>query len=216
VYQDNPPSCWDNCRGYRSVNVVMRNRAAQPADAVGHAHHNSGFTIWSPRVGGATIRIEAHARIAGADAFTIGRTRVRTALNPERDQISCIGDTSQKVKPAGPGASISSCRTALGQSVGCGGPPPEESLWEYPHTKDVSMPTVQVRKFRDIGPVIKAVRESCAIRQEDLAKQLAFSRDYLIDLEKGSGGLGEFRWWLQHRSGLTDDPRTAILGLSAA
>ena len=51
------------------------------------------------------------------------------------------------------------------------------------------MPTVQVRKFRDIGPVIKAVRESHAVRQEDLAERLAFSRDYLIDLEKGKGGL---------------------------
>ena len=51
------------------------------------------------------------------------------------------------------------------------------------------MPTVQVRKFRDIGPVIKAVRESRAVRQEDLAEQLAISRDYLIDLEKGKGSL---------------------------
>ncbi len=51
------------------------------------------------------------------------------------------------------------------------------------------MPTVQVRKFSDIGPVIKAVREGRAVRQEDLAEQLAFSRDYLIDLEKGKGSL---------------------------
>jgi len=62
-------------------------------------------------------------------------------------------------------------------------------MWDYPDTKDAIMPTVQVRKFRDIGPVIKAVRESRAVRQEDLAEQLAFSRDYLIDLEKGKGSL---------------------------
>jgi HTH-type transcriptional regulator / antitoxin HipB len=62
-------------------------------------------------------------------------------------------------------------------------------MWSYPDTKDPTMPTVQVRKFRDIGPVIKAVRESRAVRQEDLAEQLAFSRDYLIDLEKGKGSL---------------------------
>ena len=62
-------------------------------------------------------------------------------------------------------------------------------MWGYPDTKDAIMPTVQVRKFRDIGPVIKAVRESRAMRQEDLAEQLAFSRDYLIDLEKGKGSL---------------------------
>jgi HTH-type transcriptional regulator/antitoxin HipB len=52
-------------------------------------------------------------------------------------------------------------------------------VWDYPDTKDAIMPTVQVRKFSDIGPVIKAVREG----------QLAFSRDYLIDLEKGKGSL---------------------------
>ena len=62
-------------------------------------------------------------------------------------------------------------------------------MWEYPDTKDAIMPTVQVRKFSDIGPVIKAVREGRAVRQEDLAEQLAFSRDYLIDLEKGKGSL---------------------------
>jgi len=62
-------------------------------------------------------------------------------------------------------------------------------MWGYPDTKDAIMPTVQVRKFRDIGPVIKAVRESRAVRQEDLAEQLAFSREYLIDLEKGKGSL---------------------------
>ena len=62
-------------------------------------------------------------------------------------------------------------------------------MWDYPDRKDAIMPTVQVRKFRDIGPVIKAVRESRAVRQEDLAEQLAFSRDYLIDLEKGKGSL---------------------------
>ena len=62
-------------------------------------------------------------------------------------------------------------------------------MWDYLDTKDAIMPTVQVRKFHDIGPVIKAVRESRTVRQEDLAEQLAFSRDYLIDLEKGKGSL---------------------------
>lgn len=62
-------------------------------------------------------------------------------------------------------------------------------MWDYSDIEDAIMPTVQVRKFRDIGPVIKAVRESHGVRQEDLAKQLAFSRDYLIGLEKGKGSL---------------------------
>jgi len=62
-------------------------------------------------------------------------------------------------------------------------------MWDYRDMKGVDMPTVQVRKFSDIGPIIKAVREGRAVRQEDLADQLAFSRDYLIDLEKGKGSL---------------------------
>ncbi|PRY67869.1 helix-turn-helix protein [Glaciihabitans tibetensis] len=45
--------------------------------------------------------------------------------------------------------------------------------------------TIRVGKFRDLGAIIKAVRESRGIRQEDLAEQLAMSRNYLQDLEKG-------------------------------
>ena len=47
------------------------------------------------------------------------------------------------------------------------------------------MSTVTIRRFRDLGAVIKAVRESRGIRQEDLAENLAISRNYLQELENG-------------------------------
>jgi HTH-type transcriptional regulator/antitoxin HipB len=47
------------------------------------------------------------------------------------------------------------------------------------------MPTADVRRFRDLGVVIRAVRESRGLNQEELAKDLAFSRDYLRALEEG-------------------------------
>jgi transcriptional regulator with XRE-family HTH domain len=55
------------------------------------------------------------------------------------------------------------------------------------------MPTMPVRKFRDVGTVIRAVRESRGITQEDLAESLAFSRDYLRTLEQGQTKLTTFR-----------------------
>ncbi|MDR1432283.1 MAG: helix-turn-helix domain-containing protein [Propionibacteriaceae bacterium] len=47
------------------------------------------------------------------------------------------------------------------------------------------MPTIPVRRFRDIGAVVRAVRESRGITQEELAESLAFTRDYLRTLEQG-------------------------------
>ncbi|TFC22085.1 helix-turn-helix domain-containing protein [Cryobacterium sp. MDB1-18-2] len=51
------------------------------------------------------------------------------------------------------------------------------------------MYTVTVKRFRDLGAVIKAVRASRGIRQEDLAYKLAFSRNYLQGLENGKPNL---------------------------
>ncbi|MEY2849038.1 MAG: hypothetical protein RI885_1705 [Actinomycetota bacterium] len=51
------------------------------------------------------------------------------------------------------------------------------------------MHTVRVGKVRDVGLVIKTVRESRGVTQQDLAESLAFSRDYLIDLENGRSNL---------------------------
>lgn len=51
------------------------------------------------------------------------------------------------------------------------------------------MHTLHVRKVRDVGLVIKTVRESSGVRQQDFAESLGFSRDYLMDLENGRGNL---------------------------
>lgn len=51
------------------------------------------------------------------------------------------------------------------------------------------MYTVTIRRFRDLGAVIKAVRASRGIRQEELADTLAFSRNYLQELENGKPNL---------------------------
>ena len=39
-------------------------------------------------------------------------------------------------------------------------------MWDYPDIEDAIMPTVKVRKYRDIGPVIKAVRRDARGRSE--------------------------------------------------
>ena len=51
------------------------------------------------------------------------------------------------------------------------------------------MTTVQIRKFADLGTVVKAVREQSGVRQEDLAESLGFSRNYLHSLESGRPNL---------------------------
>lgn len=54
---------------------------------------------------------------------------------------------------------------------------------------EVGMPTLTARKLKDIAAVVKAVREDEGLTQSDLADRLAFSRDYLVDLESGKGNL---------------------------
>lgn len=51
------------------------------------------------------------------------------------------------------------------------------------------MPSLTARKLSDVAAVIKAAREDSGIRQADLAEQLAFPRDYMIDLESGKGNV---------------------------
>lgn len=53
----------------------------------------------------------------------------------------------------------------------------------------VHVPSLSIRKFRDLGAVIKAVRESRGIKQESLATDLAFDRNYLQQLENGRPNL---------------------------
>lgn len=57
------------------------------------------------------------------------------------------------------------------------------------HGESLDMYTVTIRRFRDLGAVIKAVRASRGIRQEELADTLAFSRNYLQELENGKPNL---------------------------
>jgi HTH-type transcriptional regulator/antitoxin HipB len=47
------------------------------------------------------------------------------------------------------------------------------------------VPTLDARKLADVAAVIKAVREDKGISQAELAERLAFSRDYMVDLESG-------------------------------
>lgn len=47
------------------------------------------------------------------------------------------------------------------------------------------MPSLSARKLKDVAAVIKAAREDAGITQNELAERLAFSRDYMIDLEAG-------------------------------
>ena len=47
------------------------------------------------------------------------------------------------------------------------------------------MPKHGVRKVNDVAAVIRAAREDAGVTQSELAERLAFSRDYMIDLEAG-------------------------------
>jgi len=51
------------------------------------------------------------------------------------------------------------------------------------------MPTLTARKLQDVAAVIRAAREDAGLRQEDVAERLAFSRDYMIDIESGKGSV---------------------------
>lgn len=49
------------------------------------------------------------------------------------------------------------------------------------------MPTINARKVQDVAAVIKTVRRSRQVTQQALAEHLAFSADFLSDLESGKG-----------------------------
>ncbi len=53
----------------------------------------------------------------------------------------------------------------------------------------VASRTVEVRKPRDIGDAIRAVREARGISQDELAKANAYDRFYLNGLESGRSTL---------------------------
>ena len=70
-------------------------------------------------------------------------------------------------------------------------------MWRYSHVRRcgdfltrtwglvMARRTIEVRKPRDIGDAIRAVREARGISQEDLAQANAYDRFYLNGLEAG-------------------------------
>lgn len=48
------------------------------------------------------------------------------------------------------------------------------------------MPTIALRRFRDLGVVVRTVRMSQGLTQDELARSLVFDRNYLSRLEAGT------------------------------
>jgi HTH-type transcriptional regulator / antitoxin HipB len=66
------------------------------------------------------------------------------------------------------------------------------------------MPTHIARKLADIATVVKVAREDAGLSQAELAEKLAFSRDYMVDLESGKGNLYTTRLFrVLHELGIT-------------
>ena len=66
------------------------------------------------------------------------------------------------------------------------------------------MPTVNARKVHDVSAVLRAAREDAGLSQVELATRLAFSRDYMIDLESGKGSVYTSRLFRAlHELGIT-------------
>jgi HTH-type transcriptional regulator/antitoxin HipB len=70
----------------------------------------------------------------------------------------------------------------------CGDIPASASVGIYPPWRCV-VPTLTARKLQDVAAVVKAAREDAGLSQSDLAERLAFSRDYMGDLESGVSNL---------------------------
>lgn len=51
------------------------------------------------------------------------------------------------------------------------------------------MPSLSARKPTDLAAVVRAAREDAGLSQAELADHLAFSRDYMIDMESGKSNL---------------------------
>ena len=66
------------------------------------------------------------------------------------------------------------------------------------------MPTLTARKLKDVAAVIRAAREDRGLSQGELAERLAFSRDYMVDLESGKPNLYTARLFrVLHELGIT-------------
>lgn len=66
------------------------------------------------------------------------------------------------------------------------------------------MPALTARKLKDVAAVIRAAREDRGLSQGELAERLAFSRDYMVDLESGKPNLYTTRLFrVLHELGIT-------------
>lgn len=66
------------------------------------------------------------------------------------------------------------------------------------------MPALAARKPKDVAAVIQAAREDKGLSQSELAERLAFSRDYMVDLESGRPNLYVTRLFrVLHELGIT-------------
>lgn len=71
-------------------------------------------------------------------------------------------------------------------------------------TMEVHVPSLNVRKLSDVAAVVRAAREDSGRSQLELAERLAFSRDYMIDLESGKPNLYTTRLFrVLHELGVT-------------
>ncbi len=66
------------------------------------------------------------------------------------------------------------------------------------------MPSLKARKLADIAALVKAAREDAGLSQAEVARRLAFSRDYMIDLETARPNLYTTRLFrVLHELGIT-------------
>jgi len=66
------------------------------------------------------------------------------------------------------------------------------------------VPAIAARKLKDVAAVIRAAREDKGMSQGELAERLAFSRDYMVDLESGRPNLYITRLFrVLHELGIT-------------
>lgn len=66
------------------------------------------------------------------------------------------------------------------------------------------MPSITARKPQDMASVLRAAREQAGLSQSELATRLAFSRDYMVDLESGKANVYTTRLFrAMHELGIT-------------
>lgn len=66
------------------------------------------------------------------------------------------------------------------------------------------MPSLVARRPADLAAVVRAAREEADISQAELADRLAFSRDYMVELESGRSNIYARRLFrVLHELGIT-------------